>query len=130
MKTRPLSPHIEIYRPQLTSILSVAHRGSGIVLALGLPVLVLWFVALSRSAEAFHLAQSWAGSWVGRVALLVWSLCFFYHLLNGVRHLFWDVGMGYGLKATYRSGYAVVVLACALTAIAWIVGIFGARWIG
>lgn len=119
MKRRPTSPHLQIYRPQLTSGTSILHRITGIVLALGLPVLIAWFIALSQSRESFALAQAYAGSILGRVALFVWSLAFFYHLLNGIRHLMWDAGLGLDIKTAYRSGYAAIGGTFLLTLLVW-----------
>lgn len=116
---RPLSPHIQIYRPQLTSVLSITHRATGIALALGTLVLVYWLLAAASGAEAYASAQQLLGSWVGRVVLLGFSFALFFHLCNGIRHLFWDAGLGFELKTAYASGTAVVVVSIALTFIAW-----------
>lgn len=120
MKQRPLAPHLQIYRPQLTSITSILHRLSGIILALGLPILVLWFVALSGGEESFAKAQSFAGSILGRTALFGWTLSLFYHLLNGLRHLGWDAGWGLDIKRAYRTGYAVFIGTLFLSLLSWI----------
>lgn len=116
---RPLSPHLQIYRPQLTSVLSITHRASGLLLALGTVALVYWLVALAAGPQAYAEARALIGSLAGRLALLLWSLALFYHLCNGIRHLFWDAGYGYELGAVYRSGYAVLAATVLLTAIAW-----------
>ncbi len=116
---RPLSPHLQIYRPQLTSVLSITHRAAGIALMLGTLVLVYWLLAAASGAEAYASAQQLLGSWLGRIALLGFSLALFFHLCNGIRHLFWDVGLGFELKTAYASGKAVVVVAIAMTVLAW-----------
>ncbi len=116
---RPLSPHLQIYRPQLTSVLSITHRAAGIALMLGTLVLVYWLLAAASGAEAYGSAQQLLGSWVGRILLLGFSFALFFHLCNGIRHLFWDVGLGFELKTAYASGKAVVVAAIAMTVLAW-----------
>jgi succinate dehydrogenase / fumarate reductase cytochrome b subunit len=119
---RPTSPHLQIYRPQLTSFLSILHRITGFFLAVGILALIGWLVAAAASAEAFDQAQSLAASIVGRVLLFLWTGAFFYHLLNGIRHLAWDAGWGFELSTTYRSGWAVMVGAVLLTLAAWALG--------
>lgn len=115
----PTSPHIGIYRWQITMTLSILHRASGIVLYSGALALVYWLVALAMGPSAFHTASWFFHFWVGEALLSLWSLAFFYHLLNGVRHLAWDMGRGFD-KPNYRlSGWAVVCLALLLTAVAW-----------
>ena len=116
---RPLSPHLQIYRPQLTSVLSVTHRGTGIALLVGTLVLVYWLLAAASGAEAYASAQQLLGSWFGRIVLLGFSFALFFHLCNGIRHLFWDVGLGFELKTAYASGTAVVIASIAMTVLAW-----------
>ena len=89
---RPLSPHLQVYRPQLTSVMSILHRLTGIALAVGTLLLVAWLVAAATSPQAFGAIQAFNGSWIGRVLLFGWSFALFYHLCNGIRHLFWDAG--------------------------------------
>lgn len=121
-ENRPLSPHLQVYRPQLTSVLSILHRITGIALALGTLLLVYWLVALSVGPQAYAAAEGFAGSILGRLLIFGWSLALFYHLCNGIRHLFWDAGLGFELQTAYRSGWAVVVASLVLTVLAWIVG--------
>lgn len=118
-RARPLSPHLQIYRPQLTSVLSVTHRGTGIALVAGSLLLVYWLLAAASGAEAYASAQALLGSWIGRIVLLGFSFSLFFHLCNGIRHLFWDVGLGFELKTTYASGAAVVIVSVAMTVVAW-----------
>jgi succinate dehydrogenase / fumarate reductase cytochrome b subunit len=119
---RPVSPHLQIYRPQLTSITSGLHRITGIFLSLGIPVLIYWLIAAAASAEAFNQAQALAGSIIGRTLLFLWTGAFFYHLLNGIRHLSWDAGWGYELPTAYRTGWTVFVGSAVLTIAAWALG--------
>ncbi|MBT5432747.1 MAG: succinate dehydrogenase, cytochrome b556 subunit [Alphaproteobacteria bacterium] len=120
---RPLSPHLQVYRPQITSVLSIMHRATGIVLSLGTVFLVLWLMAAASGPEAFELAQACAGSWLGYLFLFGFSVCLFYHLLNGIRHLFWDAGHGFELGTVTRTGWAVILGTIGLTAVAWVLGL-------
>jgi succinate dehydrogenase / fumarate reductase cytochrome b subunit len=118
-RERPLSPHLQIYRPQLTSVLSVTHRGTGIALVAGSLLLVYWLLSAASGAEAYASAQALRSSWIGRIVLLGFSFSLFFHLCNGIRHLFWDVGLGFELKTTYASGTAVVIASIAMTVASW-----------
>jgi succinate dehydrogenase / fumarate reductase cytochrome b subunit len=120
---RPLSPHLQIYRPQLTSVLSISHRAAGVALAVGTLLLVYWVVAVANGPAAYADAQAFIGSWFGKLILFGWSVALFYHLCNGIRHLFWDAGYGFELKAAYASGYAVLVGTAVLTVLAWAIGL-------
>jgi len=119
---RPLSPHLQVYRPQITSTLSILHRITGIALAVGTLLLTWWVAALASGPEAFAVAQGFIGSLFGRLLLFGWSLALFYHLCNGIRHLAWDAGYGYEIDTATRTGWLVVAGAVALTLIAWIAG--------
>lgn len=122
---RPLSPHLQIYRPQLTSVLSISHRLTGVVLAVSLALLVYWLAALATGDAAYAAALSLLGAWPVRLLLFVASFAFFYHLANGIRHLFWDAGRGFEIPQVYASGWAVVIAASALTLSAWAVLLLG-----
>ena len=119
---RPLSPHLQIYRPQLTSVLSITHRLSGVALSLGTLLLVYWLAAAAAGPEAFESAQSFVGSFLGQLLLFGWTIGLFFHLCNGIRHLFWDVGLGFELDDVYRSGWTVVAATAVLSLVSWIVG--------
>jgi succinate dehydrogenase / fumarate reductase cytochrome b subunit len=121
---RPLSPHLQVYRPQLTSFTSIMHRITGIGLAVGLLYLVCWLTAAASGLEAFDKLQTFNGSIIGRLLLLGWTIAFFYHLLNGIRHLAWDAGWGFELPAAYKTGYAVLIGTALLTIAAWIIGYY------
>jgi len=107
---RPLSPHLSIYRPQLTSVLSILHRGTGVVLSLCILMLILWLSMLATGSERFDRVEALVGNPLVRLLLLGGLFSFFYHLCNGVRHLFWDAGRGLSIEQTYRSGWAVVFI--------------------
>lgn len=120
---RPLSPHLQVYRPQLTSVLSITHRATGVALAVGTLLLVWWLVAAASGPEHFAAAQAFLGTVVGKALLLGWTVALFYHLANGIRHLFWDAGWGFELRTAYASGWAVVFATLVLTAAAWALGL-------
>lgn len=124
---RPLSPHLQIYRPQITSVLSILHRITGVLLALGTLLLVYWLLAAASGPSAFATAQGLIGSWLGRLVLLGWTFALFYHLCNGIRHLCWDAGLGFDLRTVSRTGWAVVAGSAILTLAAWIAG-YAVMW--
>jgi len=120
---RPLSPHLQVYRPQLTTILSLLHRATGIALSVGALYLVIWLIFASAGPGLYAKFQSFNVSILGRIFLGGWLFCGFYHLCNGIRHLFWDAGFGFDLKDTYRSGWIVVAVSLIATVASWIVGL-------
>jgi succinate dehydrogenase / fumarate reductase cytochrome b subunit len=117
---RPLSPHLQVYNPQITSVMSILHRITGVVLALGSLGMLWVLISLSMGPEAFSVAQACISSVFGRLAAFAFSLCLMYHLFNGVRHLFWDIGKGYDLSAVTRSGLLVLALTVLSTAGLWL----------
>jgi len=116
---RPISPHLQIYRWQLTSVLSILHRAAGVALSLGTIVLVWWLIAAASTPEAFDTVADFLNSWLGLLLLFGWSVALFYHLCNGIRHLVWDTGHALDLKSTYLGGWLVLGGTAALTVIAW-----------
>ena len=119
-KNRPLSPHLQVYRWQITMVMSILHRATGIALALGSLVLVYWVASLAGGPAAYANAQALLGSSLVRVVLGFVSFAFFYHLSNGVRHLVWDTGRGFEISQLYSSGYAAVAASIVLTAGFWL----------
>src|ERR1043166_7274983 len=119
-RTRPLSPNIQIYRPQLTSVLSIANRITGLVLSVGAVVLVVWLIAAATGPQAYALVQGAIASWIGQIVLFGCTFAFFLHLCGGIRHLVWDAGYGFSLRSIYASGWAVVGASVALTVAAWV----------
>ena len=120
---RPLSPHLQSYRPQLTSMLSIRHRATGIALAVGALYLAVWVMCAAASPRAYAVFQDFNTSIAGRIVLGGWLFSAFYHLCNGIRHLFWDAGYGFELKDAYRSGWIVVAVSLIATVASWIVGL-------
>ncbi len=121
LKPRPLSPHLTIYKPQITSILSIFHRGSGVFLSLGIPLIIYWLYALSSGPAAYETASSFFSNGLIKFALFLWTAAFYYHLCNGIRHLFWDMGKGFELSNLRASGIAVLVTAGILTIVTWLI---------
>ncbi|HXP30299.1 MAG TPA: succinate dehydrogenase, cytochrome b556 subunit [Stellaceae bacterium] len=120
---RPLSPHLQIYKPQLTSLLSITHRATGLAVSVGTVLLLWWLIAAAAGDAAYATTQAFWGSWIGILLLLGWSYSLFYHLCNGIRHLAWDTGHGFDIATTYRSGWTVVGASVVLTLVAWVIGI-------
>ena len=119
---RPLSPHLQVYRPQLTSILSILHRITGVGLWAGALLMTYWLSSATYGPEAFDRAQSILGSWFGRLVLLGLSVALYYHLANGIRHLAWDIGWGYEMDKLNFTGWAVVVFTFVMTILTFLAG--------
>ncbi|AHC73638.1 Succinate dehydrogenase, cytochrome b556 subunit [Candidatus Endolissoclinum faulkneri L5] len=122
MKThnRPLSPHLQIYKPQLTSVMSICHRATGVALVAGALLLVWWVIAAAVGPEVFDKVQKFLTSWLGILILFIFTCTLMYHLCNGIRHLFWDAGYGFRLEDVYKSGWITLSIAVLLTSITWI----------
>jgi len=118
-RARPLSPHVGIYRWQIGNSLSILHRITGVFLALGLPALGYWLVSLAGGEASYGAAATLFASPVGLLLLMGWSFAFLYHLMNGVRHLFWDVGRGFERAQRHASGWLVFLASIALTLCLW-----------
>jgi len=112
---RPLSPHLQIYKPQLTSVMSISHRFTGVILSLLSVMIPIFFILLSLGDEYFDLLIVVLNHFL--VKLILYGIIFvvFYHLLNGIRHLFWDIGMGLSIKESYLSGYLVIIISIITT---------------
>ena len=124
---RPISPHLQIYRWQLTSVLSILHRTAGVVLSAGAILLVWWLVAAASGPETYEGVENFLGSWIGLLVLFGWTTALFYHLCNGIRHLVWDTGQALDLKSTYLGGWLVLGGTAVLTVVSWIAAIV--NWI-
>ena len=120
MANRPLSPQLQIYRPQITSGVSIFNRITGVGLAFAMLVVVYWIGAAAYGPDSYARAQEVIWSWFGRLCLFGFSVCLFYHLSNGIRHLFWDIGWGFEKAQVNASGIAVLVATAVLTALAWL----------
>jgi succinate dehydrogenase / fumarate reductase, cytochrome b subunit len=124
-RERPLSPHLQVYRWQITMTMSILHRASGMVLVAGAFGLAWWLLAVAHGGPAYARAAECLASPLGLMALAAFSLALVYHLLNGIRHLLWDFGWGFEIPDIYRSGYAVAALTVVLTAAIWLVAMGG-----
>lgn len=116
---RPLSPHLTIYRPQITSVLSITHRLTGLALVAGSALIVAWLWSVAYAPAFYPMLHGWLSAPVGKFLLLGWMISFYYHLANGIRHLFWDIGWGFTLPQASRSGWMVVLFTIAMTAATW-----------
>ena len=121
---RPLSPHLQVYTPQLTSILSIMNRVTGLAVSVGTLMLVWWLVAAASGPSAYGRVQWFVASPVGLFVMFGWTASLFYHFFGGIRHLVWDAGYGYELPQTHASGWAVVIATVAATVLTWIAAIW------
>lgn len=112
---RPLSPHLQVYKPQLTSVLSIMNRITGIILSVGTFLLVWWFVAAATSDNAYAGVSGFMRSPIGLLFLLGWTASNWYHFFNGIRHLAWDTGYGFDLPRVHAGGWAVVAATVVFT---------------
>ena len=119
-RQRPLSPHLQIYKPQLTSILSILHRATGVTLSMGSVILVSWIIVLTLGEETYAIYTKIINHWFSHLVLMGFTFGVFYHLSNGIRHLFWDAGYGYGLREAYISGSLVIFSSLLLTGMTWL----------
>ena len=116
---RPLSPHLSVYRWPITMTLSILHRVTGVALTAGLLVYVMWLMAAATDSAEYEQFVGWMQSPLGRIALVGWSFAFFFHLCNGIRHLFWDAGRGFEISQANASAWAAVVCSVMLTLFYW-----------
>ena len=119
---RPMSPHMMIYRPQLTTILSIIHRGTGVGLAVGTLFITWWLVSAALGPGPYEATRELYGTWIGLLILFGFSVCLFYHLCNGVRHLLWDIGLLLEIEEVNWSGWVMLLASVGLTIVAWIIG--------
>ncbi|HMK87521.1 MAG TPA: succinate dehydrogenase, cytochrome b556 subunit [Steroidobacteraceae bacterium] len=118
-RNRPLSPHLSVYRWQIGNSLSILHRFTGAALALGLLALAFWLISIAGGEASYQSAARAFASPIGVLLLIGWTFAFFYHLFNGLRHLFWDVGLGFERRARHASGWLALLGACAATVCVW-----------
>ncbi len=116
---RPLSPHLQVYRLPLSAILSILHRATGVFLSLGTLLLVWWLTSVAQGEAEFNNAQLILGSFFGQLVLLGWTFALFFHLSNGIRHLFWDAGHGFEKETVAKTSLAVIAAAITLTMLVW-----------
>jgi succinate dehydrogenase / fumarate reductase cytochrome b subunit len=116
---RPLSPHLQVYRWQITMTLSILHRITGVGLGLGTLLMTYWLIAAAAGPGWFADAQEFVGSIIGRIILFGFTVSLMLHLCNGIRHLFWDAGKGFDLKNARASSVAVLIGTIVLSVGAW-----------
>ena len=120
---RPLSPHLQVYKPQITSILSITHRATGIAASVGLLLLVWWLVAAASSDTSYASVSWFLRSPIGILMMFGWIAALWFHFCNGIRHLAWDAGFGFELPEVHMTGRAVVIATAVLTLATWIAAI-------
>jgi succinate dehydrogenase / fumarate reductase cytochrome b subunit len=116
---RPLSPHLQVYRWQISSVLSILHRTSGAALGMSTLLFAWWLIALASGPDAYSIVHGFLSSFGGKILLFAVTWALFYHLCNGVRHLVWDAGFGFELGTMVRTGWVVVVSSVVLTVISF-----------
>ena len=118
--TRPLSPHIQIYRWTLTMMLSILHRATGVALYAGTVLLAWWLLAVATGPEAYAVVQDISGSWYGRLVLFGYTWALFHHMFGGIRHFVWDTGRGFDLKVVEILARFTTIMPLILTGRAWV----------
>jgi succinate dehydrogenase / fumarate reductase, cytochrome b subunit len=125
--SRPLSPHLGIYKPMLTMMMSIVHRVTGAALYFGTLLMVWWLMAAASGPNAYANVQAFAGSIIGRLILFGYTWALIHHALGGVRHLIWDMGYGFGPSEREWLARATIIGSITLTVLIWIVGYL---WMG
>ena len=121
-KTRPLSPHLSIYKPIPTMVMSIMHRMTGVALYIGTAFFVWWLLAAASGPDAFSTASAFFGSWIGRLILFGYTWALMHHLVGGLRHFIWDTGQGMEKEFSTKMAIATPIVSVALTLLIWIVG--------
>lgn len=116
---RPLSPHLQVYKPQMTSFTSILHRLTGLALAAGAAMVTFWLWAMMEGGDMLVCFQNFVQTPVGKIMLAGWLVAFSYHFLNGVRHMFWDTGRGLTIKFANTSAWIILLSSVAVTALIW-----------
>jgi len=119
---RPLSPHLQIYRPMLTMMMSIAHRITGASLAVGFALLTWWLVAISIGPEAYATVDGFFGSLIGRLLLFLFTWALMLHMLGGIRHLIWDTGHALDTTSIEVAAWLTLISSMVLTVLIWVVG--------
>jgi succinate dehydrogenase / fumarate reductase cytochrome b subunit len=116
---RPLSPHLQVYRPVISMVMSIFHRITGTALYLGMIVLAGWLIAAASGPADYAVAMDWIGSPVGYLVLLGLSWAVFHHMLGGLRHFLWDTGRGFAIPTVLKLSWATLFGSLTLTALFW-----------
>ena len=118
-RSRPLSPHLQVYRWQIQMATSILHRATGIVLSVGALIIAGGLLALMMGPESWNCFTAHASAWYGKVFLFGWSWCFAYHLCNGIRHIVQDFAIGYRIATFVRNSWLSVIGSLVITALVW-----------
>lgn len=124
--SRPISPHLSVFKLYYTMVMSGLHRITGLGLVLGMPLFAWWILAAAAGADYFAVAQGFWGSYLGLLFLFGWTFSLFYHMSNGIRHMLWDIGVGLTIDGIKQGGIFMAAAAAALTVLTWVVAL--ASW--
>ncbi|ESR26476.1 succinate dehydrogenase, cytochrome b556 subunit [Lutibaculum baratangense] len=117
---RPLSPHLSVFRPIITMVMSIVHRITGAALYFGTLLLVVWLVAAASGPEAFETVHGLYGSILGRIVLALYTWTLIHHMLGGIRHLIWDFQLAMDPPNASRLAWATIIGSVTLTILIWI----------
>lgn len=121
-RERPLSPHLTIYKPIPTMVMSIVHRVTGVALYAGTLLLAWWLLAAASGPSAFGTVDAFFGSWIGRLILFGYTWALLHHMFGGIRHLIWDTGRAFGKETTTRMAWFTLGASVLLTILVWIAG--------
>lgn len=121
--SRPMSPHLQIYKLPMTALLSISHRVTGVGLSFGTLFLVWVLASAASGPESFATAQAVMSSWFGYLVLIGFTAALYFHFCTGIRHLVWDTGYALDLETSKKSSYAIIAVTFVLTALTWIVAL-------
>jgi len=124
-RERPLSPHLQIYRPMLTMMMSIFHRITGSALYVGTLLLAWWLIAAAMGPEAYATAGAFFNSLIGRLVLFFYTWALFHHMLGGLRHLTWDTIHGFEIPTVEFTARAAIIGSLSLTILVWLIAVFG-----
>lgn len=120
---RPLSPHLQVYRPLINMVMSILHRITGAALYFGTVILAVWLVAAASGPEAFATVSSLLATWPGKLVLLGYTWALIHHAVGGLRHFIWDFGVGYDLATVDRLSWGSIIASLLLTAAVWVLAL-------
>ena len=122
LKERPLSPHLQIYKPMFTMMMSIVHRMTGVALYFGVALIVIALVLMATNKNAYAAVIAFEQMWIGKLVLIGFTWALFHHMLGGLRHFLWDTGKGFGIVERERLAQLTLVGSIVLTALVWICG--------
>jgi succinate dehydrogenase / fumarate reductase cytochrome b subunit len=120
---RPLSPHLQIYAPSISMVMSILHRMTGAALYLGSALLAAWLIAAASGKEAFDALNGLFATWLGRLVLVGYTWALIHHMVGGIRHLIWDTGRGFALPTVDLLSWLTITLSIGITVAVWVVGL-------